>query len=70
MLIWSGASGARIWPEAATQISRNLLLGIGFVIGFSTLTHLVLAGAVNRPLDPDPPHRTRADLSARADPGA
>ena len=33
------------------QISRNLLLGIGFVVGFSTLTHLVLPGAVNRPLD-------------------
>jgi diguanylate cyclase (GGDEF)-like protein len=33
------------------QISRNLLLGIGFVIGFSTLTHLVLPTPVNRPLD-------------------
>lgn len=33
------------------QIGRNLLLGIGFVIGFSTLTHLVLPGPVNRPLD-------------------
>ncbi|HWK51708.1 MAG TPA: GGDEF domain-containing protein [Steroidobacter sp.] len=33
------------------QISRNLLLGIGFVIGFSALTHLVLPAAVNRPLD-------------------
>ena len=33
------------------QISRNLLLGVGFVVGFSTLTHLVLPGAVNRLLD-------------------
>lgn len=33
------------------QISRNLLLGIGFVIGFSALTHFVLPGAVHRPLD-------------------
>ncbi|MBL8267410.1 hypothetical protein, partial [Steroidobacter sp.] len=34
-----------------TQISRNLLLGIGFVIGFSALTHWVLPAPVNRPLD-------------------
>lgn len=33
------------------QISRNLLLGIGFVIGFSTLTHWVLPTPVSRPLD-------------------
>lgn len=33
------------------QIGRNLLLGIGFVIGFSALTHLVLPTPVNRPLD-------------------
>jgi diguanylate cyclase (GGDEF)-like protein len=33
------------------QISRNLLLGIGFVIGFSALNHLVLPAAVSRPLD-------------------
>lgn len=33
------------------RISRNLLLGIGFVIGFSALTHLVLPTAVNRTLD-------------------
>ena len=33
------------------QISRNLLLGIGFVIGFSALTHLVLDAGVNRLLD-------------------
>lgn len=37
--------------NSRTQISRNLLLGIGFVIGFSALTHQVLPGAVNRPLD-------------------
>jgi len=33
------------------HISRNLLLGIGFVVGFSALTHLVLPAAVNRLLD-------------------
>lgn len=33
------------------QISRNLMLGIGFVIGFSALTHVVLPGAVHGPLD-------------------
>ncbi len=37
--------------KSRAQISRNLLLGIGFVIGFSALTHLVLPAAVNRPLD-------------------
>jgi diguanylate cyclase (GGDEF)-like protein len=37
--------------KSRAQISRNLLLGIGFVIGFSALTHLVLPGPVNRPLD-------------------
>jgi diguanylate cyclase (GGDEF)-like protein len=37
--------------RSRAQISRNLLLGIGFVIGFSTLTHLVLPIPVNRPLD-------------------
>ena len=37
--------------KSRTQIRRNLLLGIGFVIGFSALTHLVLPAAVNRLLD-------------------
>ena len=37
--------------RSRAQISRNLLLGIGFVVGFSALTHLVLPGPVNRPLD-------------------
>ena len=37
--------------RSRAQVSRNLLLGIGFVIGFSTLTHLVLPTPVNRPLD-------------------
>jgi diguanylate cyclase (GGDEF)-like protein len=37
--------------RSRAQVSRNLLLGIGFVIGFSALTHMVLASAVNRPLD-------------------
>jgi diguanylate cyclase (GGDEF)-like protein len=45
----------RFWrshlAKSRAQISRNLLLGIGFVIGFSVLTHLVLPGAVHRPLD-------------------
>jgi diguanylate cyclase (GGDEF)-like protein len=33
------------------QIRRNLLLGIGFVIGFAALTHLVLPAAASRQLD-------------------
>lgn len=37
--------------KSRAQISRNLMLGIGFVIGFSALTHFVLPGAVHRPLD-------------------
>lgn len=37
--------------KSRTQIGRNLLLGIGFVIGFSALTHLVLPAAANRLLD-------------------
>lgn len=37
--------------KSRTQIRRNLLLGIGFVVGFSALTHLVLPAAVNRLLD-------------------
>lgn len=37
--------------KTRAQIRRNLLLGIGFVIGFSALTHLVLPAAANRMLD-------------------
>jgi diguanylate cyclase (GGDEF)-like protein len=37
--------------KTRAQIRRNLLLGIGFVIGFSALTHLVLPAAANRLLD-------------------
>lgn len=37
--------------RSRAQIGRNLLLGICFVLGLSTLTHLVLPAPVNRPLD-------------------
>ena len=33
------------------QIGRNLLLGVGFVVGFAALTHLVLPATVSRQLD-------------------
>jgi diguanylate cyclase (GGDEF)-like protein len=33
------------------QINRNLLLGIGFVLGFAALTHLVMPATVSRQLD-------------------
>jgi diguanylate cyclase (GGDEF)-like protein len=34
-----------------TQINRNLLLGVGFVVGFAVLTHLVMPAAASRRLD-------------------
>lgn len=33
------------------QINRNLLLGVGFVIGFAVLTHLVMPAGASRRLD-------------------
>jgi len=37
--------------ESLPQIRRNLWLAVGFVVGFSLLTHMVLDAPVNRTLD-------------------